>query len=231
LSACSPRSVAGGRRQLTILPRSTVILSAPGTPATGAGRELRPATSSSPARSTTSSSAATSPYRLIHEDEIKRLPPKGSAFRDLRGDVDRRTRTRSARSSCRMASSRRRPSRGALRFKLCGRPPRGPHRGRRTPRRGPPCRPRSWDLDGCVRDRAVGYFFCFIAVQGEARNRPGTHSPRPLMRASCGVPVSPLTEQFIGRVVRDTRQRATVKRDDLQAQVLQGVPATRRSGS
>ena len=28
-----------------------------------------------------------------------------------------------------------------------------------------------------------------LLVQGEARSRPATHSPRPLMRASCGVPV------------------------------------------
>jgi hypothetical protein len=42
---------------------------------------------------------------------------------------------------------------------------------------------------------------------------------------------SALTGQFIGRVLRDTWQRAAVKRDDLQAQRLQGVPATQRSGS
>jgi hypothetical protein len=28
-----------------------------------------------------------------------------------------------------------------------------------------------------------------LLVQGDARSRPATHSPRPLMRASCGVPV------------------------------------------
>ncbi len=34
----------------------------------------------------------------------------------------------------------------------------------------------------------------------------------------------PLTGHFIGRVLQDTRQRAAVRGDDLQAQRLQGVP-------
>ena len=87
---------------------------------------------------------------------------------------------------------------------------------RAGPTRVPPCRARR--------------HFCWSSKAGP-RSRPATHSPRPLVRASCGSRLSPLTGQFIGRVLRDARQRAAVKRDDPQAQRPHGAPATRRSRS
>jgi hypothetical protein len=67
-----------------------------------------------------------------------------------------------------------------------------------------------------------------MAVQGEARSRPAALAPT----ADAGVLRCPgcrpdRAGQFIGRVLRDTRQRAAVKRDDLEAQRLQGVRPAR----